>query len=454
MPGIFANNVSPGWIHSTAPYGPFWLGINHAAAALYGDHVLVAVFLLRIPVLAGFGLLLWVVPRLAERTGVRAERALWLTALSPVTIELILGAGHNDLLMAALMAGGAAFALADGPAATTLLPGAAAMALAMAVKSPAAIGVAFVVPLWLGRPGTRAERGARAEPAEPADPDHAALPRAARATAQVLVTAAVTFAAVTLVTGFGLGWLDQVGASAKTVNWLSLPTDAAILSDLITGHVHGAGRLDHPMQTWRAAGLALAAAVIAAIWVVAVLTALERNRPRILDRLTPSASTQLSLLGTAMLTVIVLGPAVQLWYLIWALPFLAATTSHRRATTALVATAIAMVYTVDPHGLSVTMKPTVVPIIAGSTLVAWLSLRHLPSPVTRPASPASPASPRAPRQRRETTTPTVPGPVCTPTAAATSEVISSPRWGSRSRSAAPTCSARSGAARCWTATST
>ena len=67
---------------------------------MYGDHVFLAVFLLRIPVLGGLVLLLWGVPRLAERTGLRPDRAIWLTALSPLTIELILGAGHNDLLMA------------------------------------------------------------------------------------------------------------------------------------------------------------------------------------------------------------------------------------------------------------------------------------------------------------------------------------------------------------------
>ena len=359
MPGTFADNVSPGWIHSTAPYGPLWLGLNHVIATLYGDHVFLAVFLLRVPVLLGLMLMLWGIPRLAERTGIRTDRAIWLTALSPLTIELILGAGHNDLLMAGLMAGGAAFALGDGPVARTLLPAAAAMALATAVKSPAAIGVAFVVPLWLGR---------RREPD---------LRAAVRATAQVVVTAAATFAVVSLITGFGLGWIHQVGASAKTVNWLSLPTDAAILADVVTGHAHGASHLDHPMQTWRAAGLIVAAALIAVIWLLSVLAALGRDLPGPLDQLKRTTSTPMSLLGLAMLAVIVLGPAVQLWYLIWALPFLTAMTGQRRATIVLVATALAMVYTVDPHGLSFTMKPAVVPIIAVSALVAWLALRGI-----------------------------------------------------------------------------
>ena len=106
MPGVFTQNVSPGWVQSPAPYGPFWLGLDHAVAATYGEHVLIAVFLLRIPVLAGLLILLWAVPRLAQRAGMRADRALWMTAANPFTIELVLGAGHNDLLMAALMTRG------------------------------------------------------------------------------------------------------------------------------------------------------------------------------------------------------------------------------------------------------------------------------------------------------------------------------------------------------------
>ena len=384
VPGIFAANVSPGWIHSTAPYGPLWLGINHAIAGVYGEHVVAAVFLLRVPVLAGLVLLLWGVRRVADRVGIRADRAVWITALSPLTIELILGAGHNDLLMAGLTACGAAVALGPGRAVTTLVPAAALMALAAAVKSPAVIGVAFVLPIWLGRPTAAVEK--------------LDLGLILRHAVSTLVTAVLAFGAVTTITGYGLGWIHQVGASARTVNWLSLPTDAAILADAVTGHARGASRLDHPMQTWRTAGLVLAGLLLVAVWLVAMgivtgfikvdrrpgdrpprirRAALPEPRDR-LDRNVDARARSVSLLGLAMLAVILLGPAVQLWYLIWALPFLTALTGHRRATMAMVAVIIAMVYTVDPHGLSFTMKPAVVPIIAFGALIAWLALRDLP----------------------------------------------------------------------------
>ena len=54
-------------------------------------------------------------------------------------------------------------------------------------------------------------------------------------TAATLLSGVVTFAAVSVVTGFGLGWVHQVGSSARLVNWLSLPTDVAIFADVVTG---------------------------------------------------------------------------------------------------------------------------------------------------------------------------------------------------------------------------
>jgi hypothetical protein len=82
------------------------------------------------------------------------------------------------------------------------------------------------------------------------------------------------------------------------------------------------------------------------------------------------------MLAAAMLTLTLLGPAVQLWYLLWALPFLIGATDHRRTIIALIAIQTAMVFTVDPHGLSVTMKPVVTVIIAVAVAVTWLALHE------------------------------------------------------------------------------
>ena len=363
MPGAFTQNVSPGWVHSPAPYGPFWLGLNHAIAAAYGEHVVVAVFLLRIPVLAGLLLLLVALPRLATRTGLRPDRAMWLTVTNPFTIELVLGAGHNDLLMAGLLTAGAALALRPGRAVPVAVAAAAVMALAAGVKSPAFVAVAFVVPLVLSRPdGGAARVGPRP---------------IAVVTVSAVLGGLVTFAVFSVGTGFGLGWVHQVGSSARLVNWLSLPTVAAIASDAATGHLRGAGHLDDPMRHWRTAGLVLAAIATVGIWLRAVLVAAADRRRSSTTARADRSGAVIALLGAALLTVTLLGPAVQLWYLLWALPFLGRATAHHRPVVALVAIETAMVFTVDPHGLSFTMKPVVVLIIAVSAGLAWLALRDV-----------------------------------------------------------------------------
>jgi alpha-1,6-mannosyltransferase len=252
-----------------------------------------------------------------------------------------------------------------------VVPAAAVMALAAGVKSPAFIGLAFVVPLVLTRRGVETRTTPRL---------------AAAVTVSALLSGLLTFVAVSAVTGFGLGWLHQVGSGARLVNWLSLPTDAAILANAITGHPDGASHLDDPMRHWRVVGLALSAVLVVAIWFGAVLLATgNRLWRRVLPVGTNRPATVVTLLGAAMLVLTLLGPAVQLWYLLWALPFLIRATEHRRTLVALVATQLAMVFTVDPHGLSFTMKPVVVVIIAVSTAVAWLALRDL---VISPSPPA------------------------------------------------------------------
>lgn len=379
VPGVFSENVSPGWVRSPAPYGPFWLGLDHAIAAAYGEHVVVAVFLLRLPVLAGLLLLLGAVPRLAGHAGLRPDRVLWLTVTNPFTIELVLGAGHNDLLMAGLMTAGAALALRTGPAVVVAVVAAAVMALAAGVKSPAFIGLAFVVPLVLSRPDDGSPRpGSR----------HVAL-----VIVSALLGGVVTFAAVSVGTGFGLGWVHQVGTSAPLVNWLSLPTDAAIVSDALTGHLDGASHLDDPMRHWRTAGLALSVLVVATVWLRAVLVATGKRTPSAPTARPNRCRPVIARLGAALLALTLLGPAVQLWYLLWALPFLGSATLHRRAVIALVATQTAMVFTVDPHGLSFTMKPIVIAIIVLSAVVAWLTLRD----VDLRASPAADDDPHRAR---------------------------------------------------------
>ena len=135
--------VSPFWRHTTAPYGPLFLGLLSLVAAAVGDHLVAGVLLARLLELAGAALLAVYVPRLARSMGSDGRRALWLALLSPlVTLELV-AAGHNDLLMVGLLAAGVAYALDGRP-----LLGVAICALAATVKVPALAGAAFIAVAW------------------------------------------------------------------------------------------------------------------------------------------------------------------------------------------------------------------------------------------------------------------------------------------------------------------
>ena len=71
----------------------------------------------------------------------------------------------------------------------------------------------------------------------------------------VAVTAAIAcFAVISVVSGYGLGWVTQVSASAPIVSWMSLPTAAAMLTRVATGRAHGATTLDHEMEAFRRTG--------------------------------------------------------------------------------------------------------------------------------------------------------------------------------------------------------
>src|ERR1700761_3205781 len=135
--------VSPFWRHTTAPYGPLFLGLVSLIAAVVGNHLVAGVLLARLLEVAGAVLLAIYVPRLARSMGSDARRALWLALLSPlVTLELIV-AGHNDLLMVGMLAAGVAYALDGRP-----MLGVAICALASTIKVPALAGAAFIAVAW------------------------------------------------------------------------------------------------------------------------------------------------------------------------------------------------------------------------------------------------------------------------------------------------------------------
>jgi alpha-1,6-mannosyltransferase len=281
------NAVSPFWRHTTAPYGPLFVGLTRAIAAIAGSNLIAGVLLLRGLELAGVILLAIFVPRLARALGADPRRATWLAVISPLVLLELIGAGHNDALMAGLLVAGVALALERRP-----LLGIALCALAATVKFPAIAGAVFIALCWW-----------RAEP-----------PRAARIIGLTAVVAAAVFALVGVVSGLGLQWIsgDLLSSTARlrlaiTPSTAIGYTGASVLHDL------GIGVASKSMES--AAGTATLA-------LTALLAIVLCRRVRY---------ENLALyLGVLLLASVMGGPAAWPWYLTWGIALVAATRAGQR----------------------------------------------------------------------------------------------------------------------------
>ena len=270
--------VSPFWRQSTAPYGPGFIGISGAIVAVSGSHLILAAILARLPALGGFVLLAVFVPRLARRLGGDPVRAVWIAVTSPLVLCQLIGAGHNDALMAGMMVAGVTFALERRP-----LVGIAICAAAATIKLPAAAAVVFIAVAWAR---TASGAGART-----------------RILTESMVASVAVIGAVSLLTGLGLDWVStSLFSTPAKVHLAFTPTTAvawslgpllAVRSNTI-GHALGA-----------------AAAAATAVFGVALI---RRVRFENLVRY----------LGVLLLVAALAGPAAWPWYFVWGLVLLAA----------------------------------------------------------------------------------------------------------------------------------
>jgi alpha-1,6-mannosyltransferase len=357
LPGSFAVEVSHRWVDSPAPYGPLWLLLGRGVAAVT-DSVSVTVAILRLLAVLGVLLMIWALPTLAERAGGRADIALWIGVANPLVLVLGVGGGHNDMLMVGLMVAGLVFATGPGGIGRTLVLGTAIATTSVAIKSPSVVAVAFIVPLWL---------------------HHAPMARAHRSTRGVMVSTLIVavvsigvFAAITAISGLGLGWVKLVNSAAPIVNWMSIPTLLAICWNLAIGVWDGTTNVNATMRGFRSAGTVVTLILLTITWV----RALRRD--------------WWTMLVVALFVVVVLGPTVQPWYFCWGLAIAAVMTQQLRSLWLLAGGSIALVVMIRPNGTGLQMKPVVVLMIAGSLGLAWLILarRNSPAAQARPTSPA------------------------------------------------------------------
>ncbi len=330
--GAYLQAVSHVWRSTPAPYGPLFVGIASIVSRVFPGP-LSAAFGMRLAVLPGVVLLALYLPKLARQHGVPEELALWLGLLNPLVLLHLVAGGHNDGLMLGLMVLGLVLAGDDQPVAGIVV-----CALAAAVKGPALLAVVYIAAdLVRSREGWAIR---------------------ARTAAFCAGVSVLTLGIVTWLVGFGWGWVGAVDTPGKVRSALA---PSWVLGHLVTRL--GLGSDGVPLARWLC--LALAAAVMVQLF---------RTRDRY---------GSLWSLAVSLLVVVLLGPVIQPWYLLWGLVPLAAAGPGRLLGLA-VWVSVVLPYMVQPNGSSA----------ADVVLLVFLALTAVVALVTTRAERVPIASPR------------------------------------------------------------
>lgn len=329
-----ATDIPDIWRETPAPYGPVFVAVAGDVTLFTGESRWLFFYGMRTLALAGLGLMIWGIVRIARATGVDPGAALWLGAANPMVLTYLVADMHNDALMLGLMMAGLALALERRPAAGLVL-----VALAALVKAPAALAAVFIIPLWarqLPGPGRWARAG----------------------TAAALVTG-ITVVLATWVAETGYGWIFALHTPTRTHTWTSITTDLGHWTGLVAARFDLADP-DVVLAAWRVAGLAAAAVVCVLLFI----------RHRVDDQVVG--------LGLGLASVLALGPVVHPWYLLWATVPLAAAARSPRIRQWVTLVTVVMTLVVLPGGV----QPSVT-VFAGVALglglvfgTAW-AVRHI-----------------------------------------------------------------------------
>ncbi len=314
------------WRNTPAPYGPLFLTLGRPIDWIAGDNVVLGVLLHRTLAVAGLVMIVWALPRLARRMGASPVFALWLGVANPLVLFHLVSGTHNEALMIGFMLVGLELALRRPMVGPRLLAGTVLISSAAQVKIPAALALGFVA-VWLAR-----HRGGR-------------LRDLISAAALVGAVAVATTVAIGLGTGLGFGWAGALGTPNVVRSWMSAATELGLAAGWIGS---GLGLGDHTtsaLMLARAVGLATAGGVC-----LLLLWRCWRGRMEVLAGL-----------GVGLGAVVLLGPVVHPWYLLWTVIPLAASATHPafRATATAASALLAVV--VAPTGSDFLFRSWVLP---------------------------------------------------------------------------------------------
>jgi alpha-1,6-mannosyltransferase len=323
--------VSEYWQNTPAPYGPVWLAISRTIARVAGENLPATLLLNRLVELAGVVLIAWALPRLARRMGVSPGIALWLGLLNPLVLWHVVAGTHNDGLMVGLILAGTELALTGLTRPSRLVAGLVLLTIAANIKIVAAAAICCLGAELARRHGRTPGRGV-----------------------MVLLGVLAGFALLSItlaaVTGFGVGWLGTLSASAQLHSWLAPTNQLGFL-------IGGLGTLAGASITSTAISATVhIGALLGAIAGAGLLWMIFRGR------LHPLAG-----IGLVFALMIVTGPVVQPWYLLWTILPLAACLRSDRARRPLMVISAVSAMLLPPIGGSV-------PLLVGGYLAAAVLL--------------------------------------------------------------------------------
>jgi alpha-1,6-mannosyltransferase len=271
LPLALHENVHWVWQDTPTPYGPLHVILTRAVASITGENVVLGVLLTRLVFATGLVLLAVALPGICRIVGTRPEFALWFAVANPLMLVLVLGGGHNDLLAVGLLASATLFVLRRRH-----FTGLALLTLAVAVKVTVLVALPFL--LW------------------------AVSRRLHVSVGKALAAMVPTFLALTLLAGYGFGWVNALSSTGLIVNWMSLPT---ALGELI-GQGLSLDWSDHELliDCMRAAGMTTLTVLVAVLW--------WRSRSG-----APPVVLRNATLALALAAVLL--PATLPWYFSWAI---------------------------------------------------------------------------------------------------------------------------------------
>lgn len=331
--GNVLSAVSPVWRLTTTPYGPLFVWLAAAVAAISWGHIDLASLLFRLPEVAAMALVVATVPRLARRLGADPLQALWLGALSPLVLFELISSGHNDAMMVGLLVAGLLMALERRPLVAVAL-----CSLGALVKLPALFAAVLIAWAWAReRDDLRARLTALGEAG--------------------LVSVATLLGGSAVTSGFGWISLKVLTVPDKVVIPITPSKALSSLVQLGTGAV-GLGSGGSLLPD-------LVHGVSLALGAVTLLVILSRVR----------TSTLVQSVGLAMIVAVLLGTDPWPWYLTWGVIPLAAWRPAQRSWLLVVSVA-AFDFVITPAGQLVVPNraaPAAAVAWAVLALIAWKS---------------------------------------------------------------------------------